>query len=160
MKRLRNYRCSFVCQLKKNRTFEGMPLKHYRRQPYWQAVGILSGGLKVCVVRYRCTYHATNRLGLTAQEVRALYKRRHEVEEVIKTLKSQLGLEACQAGYKRVRPEKRQAHEGAQAHHIALCLAAYLILERERLDQGSPCVNSDGTSSSKVCGFHCLLSSE
>jgi len=136
LQRLRDDRWSFVCQFKQNRPFEGMPLKHDRRQPYWQAVGVLSGGLKVRVVRDRRTSDATHRLGLTAQEVRTLYKRRHEGEEVITLLKSQLGLEAWQAGYKRVRPEKRQAHEGAQAHHIALCLAAYLILERERLDQG------------------------
>lgn len=136
LKRLRDYGWSFVCQLKKNRTFEGMPLKRYRRQPYWQAVGMLSGGLKVRVVKYRRKYYATNRLSLTGREVRDIYKRRHEIEEVIKVLKSQLGLEACQAGYRRVRQEERQGREGAQAHHIALCLAAYLILERERLDQG------------------------
>ena len=26
--------------------------------------------------------------------------------------------------------------EGEQSHHIALCLVAYLLVERERLDQG------------------------
>jgi ADP-ribose pyrophosphatase YjhB (NUDIX family) len=29
-----------------------------------------------------------------------------------------------------------QAAEDAQAHHMALCLVAYLIVERERLDRG------------------------
>jgi hypothetical protein len=136
LKRIRDYGWYFVCQLKKNRTFEGQPLQGYRRQPYGHAVGRLSGGLKVCVVKDRRKYYATNRLGLTAQEVRGLYQWRHEIEEVIKFLKSRLSLEACQAGYTRSSTGTHQQREGVQAHHIALCCTAYLILERERLDQG------------------------
>jgi hypothetical protein len=136
LQRIRDYGWYFVCQLKKNRTFEGQPLRGYRRQPYWHAVGRLSGGLKVCVVKYRRTYYATNRLSLTGQEVRGHYRWRHEVEEVIKCLKDQLSLEACQAGYTRSSTGIPQPREGVQAHHIALCLTAYLVLERERLDQG------------------------
>ena len=125
-----------MCQLKKNRRFEGQPLHRYLQQPYWHAVGRLSGGLKVLVVRYRRKYYATNRLTLTAQEVRAHYKRRHEVEEVIRVLKSHLSLEACQVGYKRPGAEAPGPQLGAQEHHIALCLVAYLVVERERLDRG------------------------
>jgi hypothetical protein len=88
------------------------------------------------VVKYRRTYYATNRLGLTGQEVRGHYRWRHEVEEVMKCLKDQLSLEACQAGYTRSRTGIPQQQEGVQAHHIALCLTAYVVLERERLDQG------------------------
>jgi hypothetical protein len=136
LKRIRDYGWYFVCQLKKNRTFDGRALHAYRPQPYWQAVGALSGGLKVFVVRYRRKYYATNRLTLTAHEVRRLYRKRHEVEEVIKVLKSQLSLEACQGGYTRSWKAKSPAKEGAQTHHIALCLVAYLMVERECLAQG------------------------
>jgi putative transposase len=136
LKRIRDYGWSFVCQLKRNRLFEGRPLKGPRRQPYWHAVGMLSGGIKVRVVKYRRKYFATNRLSLTAPEVRAIYARRHAIEEVIKALKSQLSLEACQAGYTRSYASQREVREGVQAHPIALCLVAYLILERERLDRG------------------------
>jgi putative transposase len=136
LKRLRDYGWYFVCQLKKNRRFEGSPLRTYRQQPYWQATGYLAGDLKVLVVRYRRKYYATNRLSLTAKEVRQHYKIRHEVEEVIRVLKSSLSLEACQVGYKRSRAALRCPAPGAQEHHIALCLVAYLIVERERLDQG------------------------
>ena len=125
-----------MCQLKKTRTFDGQALHAYRHQPYWQAVGALSGGLKVFVVRYRRKYYATNRLTLTAKEVRTLYRKRQEVEEVIKVLKSQLSLEACQVGYKRRGAAPVQPPPRAQEHHIALCLTAYLVVERERLDQG------------------------
>jgi Transposase DDE domain len=136
LKRLRDYGWYFVCQLKKNRRFEGHPLHRYLQQPYWHAVGHLSGGLKVLVVRYRRKYYATNRLSLTAKEVRTHYTIRHEVEEVIRTIKSQLGLEACQAGYRRPGAEASRPVPRVQEHHMALCLVAYLIVERERLDRG------------------------
>jgi len=135
LKRIRDYGWYFVCQLKKNRRFEGRPLVRYLQQPYWQATGSLSGGIKVFVVRYRRKYYATNRLTLTAPEVRTLYRKRHAVEEVIKVLKSQLSLEACQGGFKRSWKATPRPTEGPQTHHIALCLVAYLIVERERLDQ-------------------------
>ena len=64
-------------------------------------MGFLSGKIKVRVVRYRRKYYATNRLSLTAPEVRPLYRLRQEVEEVIRILKNQLNLEGCQAGYMR-----------------------------------------------------------
>jgi hypothetical protein len=136
LKRIRDYGWYFVCQLKKTRSFAGGPLRTYLQQPYGQAVGTLAGGLKVFVVRDRRKYYATNRLTLTAKEVRQHYKRRHEVEEVIRVLKSQVSLEGCQVGYKRVTAEQPYPKAGAQTHHIALCLVAYLIVERERLDQG------------------------
>jgi hypothetical protein len=138
LKRIRDYGWYFVCQLKKNRTFDGVSLSAYRQHPYWQAVGALSGGMKVFVVRYRRKYYVTNRLSLTAQEVRKHYKIRHEVEEVIRVLKSQLSLEACQVGYRRPGAEVPPPPPQAQEHHIALCLVAYLMVERERLDHGVP----------------------
>src|SRR6516164_9025457 len=75
LKRIRDYGWYFVCQLKKNRRFEGRALRYYKQQPYGQAVGALTGGLKVFVVRYRRKYYATNRLTLTAAEVRRLYRK-------------------------------------------------------------------------------------
>jgi len=135
LKRIRDYGWYFVCQRKKNRRFAGKPLVRYLSQPSWQATGCLSGGLKVCVVQYRRKYYATNRLSLSAKEVRILYRKRQEGEEVIRVLKSQLGLQGCQGGYKRVTADQPYPQEGAQTHHVALCLVAYLIVERERLDQ-------------------------
>jgi hypothetical protein len=90
----------------------------------------------VRVVRYRRTYDATNRLSLSAPEVRTHSQKRHAVEEGFRTRKSHLSLEACQAGSQRSTKDTPPLKEGAQAHHMALCLVAYLILERERLDRG------------------------
>src|SRR5262245_21187475 len=52
LKRLRDDGWDFVCQVQKHRRFEGNPVRADQRQPYWQAVGKLSGGLKVRVVTY------------------------------------------------------------------------------------------------------------
>jgi putative transposase len=125
LKRVRDYGWYFVCRLKKNRRFNGRPLRAYRRHPYWSESGRLNGGLKVLVVRYGAKYFATNRLTLPAVEVRRLYGVRAQIEEVIRVCKNQLGLSGCQA---------RSAR--AQHHHFACCLVAFCVLERERHDRG------------------------
>jgi hypothetical protein len=136
LKRIRDSGWYFVCQGKKNRTLDGVAVSAYRQQPYWQASGELSGGLKVLVVKHRRKYYVTNRLSLTAPEVRRPYKKRHAVETVMRGLKSPLSLEACQVSYRRPGGKATPSQPNAQEHHIALCLVAYLIVERERLAQG------------------------
>jgi hypothetical protein len=125
LQRIRAHGWYFVCRLKKNRRFNGQPLRAYRRHPYWAATGRLTGGLKVLVVRYGAKYFATNRLRLPAPEVRRVYRLRSQIEEVIRVCKDQLGLSGCQARSMR-----------AQAHHIICCLTAFCVLERERHDRG------------------------
>jgi hypothetical protein len=125
LKRIRDYGWYFVCRLKKNRRFNGQPLRVYRRHPYWAEPGRLSGGLKVLVVRYGAKYFATNRLTLPAADVRRLYRVRSQIEEVIRVCKDQLQLSGCQA-----------RSERAQVHHLTCCLIAFCVLERERHDRG------------------------
>jgi hypothetical protein len=57
-------------------------------------------------------------------EVRRLYGFRSHIEEVIRVCKDQLGLTGCQA-----------RSERAQRHHLACCLVALCVLERERYDR-------------------------
>jgi hypothetical protein len=52
LKRMRDYGWYFVCRLKKNRRFNGQPVRTYRRHPYWSASGRQTGGLQVVAVRY------------------------------------------------------------------------------------------------------------
>jgi putative transposase len=124
LRRIRDYGWYFVCRLKKNRRFNGQPLRAYRRHPYWAETGRLSGGLKVLVVRYGAKYYATNRLTLPAAEVRQLYRGRAQIEEVLRVCKDQLGWNGCQA-----------RSERAQLHHLSCCLVAFCVLERERHDR-------------------------
>jgi DDE family transposase len=125
LKRIRDYGWYFVCRLKKNRRFNGHPLRAYRRHPYWVERGWLTGELRVLVVRYGAKYYATNRLTLPADEVRRVYHVRAQIEEVIRVCKDQLGLSGCQA-----------RSERAQRHHITCCLIAFCVMERERHTRG------------------------
>src|SRR5918992_1364732 len=125
LKRIRDYGWYFICRLKKNRRFNGLPRRAYRCHPYWAEAGRLTGGLKVLVVRYGAKDFATNRLTRPAAEVRRLYQVRAQIEAVLRACKDQLGLNGCQARTER-----------AQGHHLTGCLVAFCVLERERLDQG------------------------
>jgi hypothetical protein len=90
LERIRDYGWYFVCRLKKNRRFNGQPLRAYRRHPSWAECGWFTGGLTVLVVRYSATYYASNRLTLRAAEVRRLYQFRAQIEEVISVCKDHL----------------------------------------------------------------------
>jgi hypothetical protein len=125
LKRIRDYGWYVVCRLTKNRRFNGQPLRTFRRHPYWAERGWLTGGVRVLAVRYGAKYFATTRLTLPATEVRRLYRLRAPGEEVIRACKDHLGLTGCQA---------RSAR--AQFHHIACCLTAFWVLERERHEHG------------------------
>ena len=93
-------------------------------------------GLKGLVVRHRRKYSVTNRRTLTAQEVRAQYRKRQEGEEILSVLTRQLSLEAWQVGSRRRGAAPVQPQPRAQEHHMALCLVASLVVERERLALG------------------------
>jgi hypothetical protein len=113
-----------VCRLDKHRRFNGYALQYHRRHPYWAECGWLRGGVKVLVVRYGKQDDATHRLTLSAMEVRRLDGFRSQIEEVIRVCKDQLGLTGCQA-----------RSERARQHHLACCLVAFCMLERERYDR-------------------------
>jgi len=125
LKRSRDYGWDVVWRLKKHRRFTGHAVRQHRRHPYWAEIGWLIGGLKVLVVRHGNKYDATNRLALSAVEVRQLYRIRAQIEEVIRVCKEQLRRSGCQ-----VRSEQ------AQVHHVTCCVVAFCVLERERPDRG------------------------
>jgi hypothetical protein len=77
------------------------------------------------VVRSGAKYYATNRLPLSAAEGRRLYRFRAQIEEVIRVCQDQFSLRGCQA-----------RSERAPLPHIACCLAAVGVLERERHERG------------------------
>jgi len=130
LRRIRDYGWYFICQLKKNRKFNSTALKKYRHQPYWTDSGCLTGGIKVCVAKYRRKYFATNRLSMDPKQIRMIYKFRWQIEEVFKLLKSHLSVENCQSGYQRKGLPRCQT---AQEHHFVLCLIAFPIIERESI---------------------------
>lgn len=125
LKRIKDYGWYFVTQLKKNRLFNGKQIRENHKYPYWCEVGYLTGGLKVLCVKNGKKYYCTNRLTLTRKEVLNHYSHRQSVDEVIKVLKSRLMIKGCQA-------RSREAQE----HHFALCMTAYIVLERESKEKG------------------------
>jgi hypothetical protein len=113
-----------LCRLKKHRRFNGHAVQHQRRHPDWGECGWLSGGFTALVVRYSQTSYITNRLALTAVEVRRLYRVCSPIEEVIRVCKDQRGLTDGQA-----------RSEWVPRHHLVCCLVASCVLEREQYDR-------------------------
>jgi Transposase DDE domain len=125
LKRIRDDGWYCVCRLKQHRRCKHQPLRSYRRHPSGAETGQRTGGLNSLVVSYSAQYFATTRLTLPAAEVRRLYRIRTQIAEVIRVCKDHLGLTGCQA---------RSAR--AQLHHMASCLTAFCVLERERHARG------------------------
>lgn len=118
LKRLSDYGWKFVTRLKKNRSFDGVQLSHYRKLPRWTASGFLTGGIKVKVVKHDNKYFASNCLTSRRSEILSLYGSRQHIEQVNKELKY-LGLESCQ-----MRSIK------AQTNHVVCCIVAYSMVHR------------------------------
>lgn len=125
LRKIDKYGWTFITQIKRNRKFNGIPLKLYKRQPYWIEKGIIFGNLKVTIVRHGKKYFITNDLSLSKKEIISLYKGRWMVETLFRFLHSKLGLDECQA--KSIR---------SQNAHIHLCLMTYLLLQKEKLLTG------------------------
>lgn len=124
LKLLKKYRWKYVTQLKKNRIFNSVQLQRFKRNPYWLAKGALSDGCEVTIAKHGKNYFATNNHSLDNAGIRALYKKRWPIEEVFRFLHSKLGMDDCQA-----------RSERAQSNHIALCMVAHIVIERERIDR-------------------------
>lgn len=121
LKRLHGYNWQFVCQIKKNRKFNGVQLKLYKKHPYWMEQGTIDGNLKVLIVRHGKKYFAANTLELSKKEILNRYKTRWTIETMFRILHDKLGLGECQA---------RSLQ--AQTAHIHLCLMSFILLEKEK----------------------------
>jgi hypothetical protein len=124
LQRMRTDGGEFVCRLQKHRRCNGHAVRHQRRHPDWAESGWLTGGPKVLGVRYGKQDSATQRLTLTALEVRRLSQVRSPSAAVMRVGQEQLGLTGGQA---------RSAR--APRHHLACGLAAFGVRERERHDR-------------------------
>lgn len=121
MKRIIKYQWIFICQVKKNRKFNGTQLKLHKRNPYWVEQGIIYGNLEVLIVRHGKKYFATNDLELSKKEILSFYKTRWSIETMFRMLHDKLGLEEC---------ESRSLQ--TQTAHIYLCLMSFILLEKRK----------------------------
>lgn len=120
LKRIGKYHWLFVSQIKKNRKFNGIQLKLYKRHPYWMEQGYILGGMEVLIVRNGKKYFITNNLDLSKKEILVIYKKRWKIEDMFRML-YELGLEQCQA-----------ISSQAQSAHIHLVLMSFILLEKEK----------------------------
>lgn len=125
LKRLQEYRWKFVCQIKKNRKFNSVQLKFYKKHPYWMEQGTIDGNYKVLIVRHGKKYFATNDLELSKKELLGRYKTRWTIETLFRMLHDKLGIGECQA-----RSLK------AQTAHLHLCMMGFILLEKEKQEAG------------------------
>lgn len=121
LRRIIAYRWVFVCQIKKNRIFNGQQLQRYHRHPYWMESGVIYGKMNVLIVRHGKKYFATNDVALSKSDILGRYKTRWSIETMFRVLYDKLGMEECESRSLR-----------AQTAHITLCLMSFLLLEKTK----------------------------
>ena len=117
----------YVTQVKKNRKLnEQSVADHHQKTPYWTVSGTLSHGHRVTICRHRKNYYTTDDLSLSGKNIRAVYKKRWCVEEFFRVIKTDLGLDQCEA-----------RAEGTQWNHINLVVLAYfaILFEKTRTEE-------------------------
>ncbi|MEK7165448.1 MAG: transposase [Patescibacteria group bacterium] len=119
--RIVSYKWQVVGQLKCNRIINAAPIKEDLTHQGDAAIGDITDQVKGRIVRYDKKFFFTTDLSLSLNEMTALYQKRWPIEEVFRFLKSELRLEACQARTKQ-----------AQKTHLASCVLAYLIFQKEQ----------------------------
>jgi len=125
--RLQNYGWAFVCRVPKSRKFEGVQLKKYKRQGYWNAIGEAWCGIKVRVIRRKDKFYLTNRLSWEPETVVEWYSKRHEVEEVLKILCGVCHWKSCHA-----------SDDAAYELFLAVGAITFIVWEAERVKHPSP----------------------
>lgn len=120
LKRLKDYGWHFYTQVKRNRKFNDVQVKHYRSGGFWHEVGTLSGDIKVLMIRHYRKFYVTSNINADWREAYNNYRViRQNVEEVIKVAKGQLSLCFLSA-------EKLKLWD----HHLSLILCAFIVLEK------------------------------
>lgn len=118
---IEGYAWTWVTQLKRNRTVNGVQVHAFARNPYWMQSGMLANGHRALIVRHGKKFFATNDTSWGKKQLLEAYATRWSIETMFRVLHNQLGLGACEARTIR-----------AQVAHMHLCLLAYVALERER----------------------------
>lgn len=114
----------FVTQIKSNRVVNACLVRDDLINTGDCLVGPLTGTLLALVFKHEGKYFATNQPLWPQDIVLQMYGIRWKIEEVFRFLKQALHLQACQA-----------RSLTAQQTHLASCVMAYLILEKERQNQ-------------------------
>jgi putative transposase len=121
LERLYQHGWAFVTRLKRNRVLGSTQLKADKR-PYFSKVGKLRGlTFEVIIFRQGRKYFCSNNTALDRAAIKAIYKRRQAIEEVFRCLKQELGWQGS-----------RYRTRTTLTNHLALGLAAFAVIERQR----------------------------
>lgn len=123
LNQLKSYGWQFVFQIKKNRVVSCAPIKEDLTQDGDSLVGMVTDQVKGTIIRHDEKFFCTNDLSLSSAEILSAYAYRWAIEEVFRFTKSQLHLQKCQA-----------RSQTAQETHLASCVLAYLLIQREKQD--------------------------
>ncbi|MBF2052681.1 MAG: transposase [Candidatus Sericytochromatia bacterium] len=96
LKRIDDYGWAFISRITKTRKFNDIAMWRYKKQGFWNDVGLLSNGLKIRAIRRADKFFVTNRVMIDASEVVKLYGKRHVIEEVFRVLKQECHWDRCQ----------------------------------------------------------------
>jgi hypothetical protein len=119
LKYLINHNQYFVSQVHKNRKLNMEEVRNMEHgRPYWTKIGLLTGNIKVQVVKNQRKYFATNKLGITRGEQLKTYKVRWNIEEIFRFTKKELGFERCQS-----------VSLHSQNTHFGVCFLLYGLLQ-------------------------------
>lgn len=122
LNRLEEYRWKCVGQLKCNRIINAAPIRDDVVEEGDTTRGWITDQMKATIIKHDEHWFFTNDPKLNPQEIPTLYKHRWPIEEVFRFLKTELSLEKCQA---------RTIQ--AQKTHLASCVLAYLIFQKEQM---------------------------
>jgi len=126
LKRIRSYGWHFYTQVKSNRSFNKVKVASYKSGAFWHEVGMLSGNIKVLMIRHYQKFYISSKINTDWREVYNNYRIiRQSIEEIIKIVKSQLCL--CFLS-------DRKSHHWD--HHFALVFCSFIVLEKFSKDHG------------------------
>lgn len=121
LKCLHEWEWKYVMRVKKNRVLDGKQIQVLRRNPYWEASGMLACKLQARIIREGKRYLITNDFTAPKKRIHDLYGIRWKIEEVFRVLHSELGIDECESRSKR-----------SQMAHFSLVLIGFGLLESER----------------------------
>lgn len=120
--RIADYQWKFVGQLKCNRIINAAPICEDLVDEGDVTHGWITDHVKVTIIKYDEKWFFTNDPNLSPMDIPLIYKNRWPIEEVFRFLKTELSLEKCQARTNQ-----------AQKTHLASCVLAYLIFQKEQM---------------------------
>lgn len=118
LKRIHDYGWTFVCQVPKTRVLDGKKLFQFRKQGYWNDIGVAWFGKKVRAVRSKSKFYLCNRLRWNREEILETFCTRCDVEIAFRALKQEFGWVGCQ-----------YRSEEAYSHHLYLSSLSYISMQ-------------------------------